>query len=183
MNLIENELLMCHAISCSCAVCNQNTSLVGPIRPMIKYRRRKKDEILAQNAYKKFLSLKPPTILAQKLQKISNINQKKQSLNLTLKEAHNKTTSETPNETNLIKFPKLTHKSISTSNCSGDSLDIFNKALSELQEIETKQWSLIENVTYNHFLVEFTLEIHSNRYHKLGIRLIGTNRFYIKSKK
>lgn len=134
INLIENEILVCHAISCSCAVCNQNKNLVGPIRPMIKYRRRKKDEILAQNAYKKFLSLKPPSILAQKLQKISNINQKKASLDLKLNDS-----TLTTSDSNLIKFSKPPTKS-------SDSIDLFNKALSELQEIESKQWSLIENV-------------------------------------
>lgn len=75
VTLMENEILVCHAVSCSCAACNKNESLVGPIRPFMRYRRRKKDEILAQNAFKKFLSLKPPTLLQDSLQKIQNNNQ------------------------------------------------------------------------------------------------------------
>lgn len=63
--VLDAEILTCHAVSCSCSVCNQNESLVGPIKPFTRYRRRKKDEILAQNAFKKFLSLKPPTLLPE----------------------------------------------------------------------------------------------------------------------
>ncbi len=55
-------MLVCHAVSCSCAVCQNDDTVVGPRRPFIRYRRRKKDEILAENAYKKFLRLKPPTL-------------------------------------------------------------------------------------------------------------------------
>jgi hypothetical protein len=65
--LLDARILICHAVSCSCGICNQNDSLVGPIRPFMKYRRRKPDEILAQNAFKKFLSLKPPTLLNENL--------------------------------------------------------------------------------------------------------------------
>ena len=61
--ILDAGILTCHAVSCSCAVCNQNESLVGPIKPFMRYRRRKKDEIVAQNAFKKFLSLKPPTLM------------------------------------------------------------------------------------------------------------------------
>ncbi|RNA43287.1 deformed epidermal autoregulatory factor 1 isoform X2 [Brachionus plicatilis] len=61
--ILDAGILTCHAVSCSCAVCNQNESLVGPIKPFMRYRRRKKDEIVAQNAFKKFLSLKPPTLI------------------------------------------------------------------------------------------------------------------------
>jgi hypothetical protein len=70
--LMENNVLVCHAVSCSCAACKRNESLVGPFRPFTRYRRRKKDEILAQNAFKKFLSLKPPTLLQDSLQKIQS---------------------------------------------------------------------------------------------------------------
>jgi len=74
--LMEHEVLVCHAISCCCAACNKNESLVGPFIPFTRYRRRKKDEILAQNAFKKFLSLKPPTLLQDSLQKIQSGNSK-----------------------------------------------------------------------------------------------------------
>lgn len=70
MTLLENNTLICHAVSCSCAVCNKNDSLQGPFRPFLRYRRRNKDQILAQNAFKKFLSLKPPTLLQDSLHKI-----------------------------------------------------------------------------------------------------------------
>jgi hypothetical protein len=65
--LLDARILVCHAVSCSCAVCNRNDSLIGPIKPFIRYRRRKKDEILAENAFKKFLSLKPPTLFRDNL--------------------------------------------------------------------------------------------------------------------
>lgn len=60
--ILNAKILVCHAVSCSCAICNRNDSLVGPIKPFIRYKRRKKDQILAENAFKKFLSLKPPTL-------------------------------------------------------------------------------------------------------------------------
>jgi hypothetical protein len=72
--LLDARILICHAVSCSCGICNRNETLVGPIRPFMKYRRRKRDEILAQNAYKKFLSLKPPTLLHDTLSKFSSSN-------------------------------------------------------------------------------------------------------------
>lgn len=34
--LMENNILVCHAVSCSCAACNKNESLVGPIRPFMR---------------------------------------------------------------------------------------------------------------------------------------------------
>ena len=61
-SLFESKVLLCHAVSCSCGICTNDSSISGPIRPFVKYRRRKKDEIQAQNAYKKFLRLKPPTL-------------------------------------------------------------------------------------------------------------------------
>jgi hypothetical protein len=70
--LLEARILICHAVSCACGICNRNETLVGPIRPFMKYRRRNRDEILAQNAYKKFLSLKPPTLLHDTLSKFSS---------------------------------------------------------------------------------------------------------------
>lgn len=42
ITLMENDILICHAVSCSCAACNKNESLIGPIRPFMRYRRRKK---------------------------------------------------------------------------------------------------------------------------------------------
>ena len=63
LTLLDNNVLLCHAVSCSCSVCSNDSNVVGPIRPFLRYRRRKRDEILAQNAYKKFLSLKPPTLM------------------------------------------------------------------------------------------------------------------------
>ena len=33
------------------------------VRPFLRYRRRKRDEIMAQKAYQKFLSLKPPSLI------------------------------------------------------------------------------------------------------------------------
>ena len=64
LTLLDNNVLLCHAVSCSCSVCSNDSNVVGPIRPFLRYRRRKRDEIMAQNAYKKFLSLKPPTLVA-----------------------------------------------------------------------------------------------------------------------
>jgi len=67
-SLFETKVLLCHAVSCSCGICTNNSEISGPIRPFVKYRRRKKDEIQAQNAYKKFLRLKPPTLPGSLLQ-------------------------------------------------------------------------------------------------------------------
>lgn len=68
MALFDSKILLCHAVSCSCGICTNDSSQCGPVRPFVKYRRRKKDEIQAQNAYKKFLSLKPPTLPASLLE-------------------------------------------------------------------------------------------------------------------
>lgn len=72
LSLLESKVLMCHAVSCSCGICNENEILVGPIVPFIRYRRRKKAEKQMVNAYKKFLNLKPPTLLYN--QSLSNFN-------------------------------------------------------------------------------------------------------------
>lgn len=65
ITLLDNNVLMCHAVSCSCAVCSNDANVVGPIRPFLRYRRRKRDEIMAQDAYKKFMRLKPLTLFQQ----------------------------------------------------------------------------------------------------------------------
>ena len=61
IKLIDDNILTCHALSCSCAICSNDNTVIGPIRPFARTRRRKQQEIQAQNAFKKFLSLKPPT--------------------------------------------------------------------------------------------------------------------------
>jgi hypothetical protein len=58
----DNPILIRHAICCSCAVCCDDDKLTGPIRLFHHARRRKKNEILAENAYKKFLTLYPPSL-------------------------------------------------------------------------------------------------------------------------
>lgn len=142
MTLLENDILTCHAISCSCAACNQNNEVIGPIRPMIKYRRRKKDEILAQNAFKKFLSLKPPTILAQKMQKISNVtkiqNKKTEVVSVTRKESQN------INNVTSFESVKITESSSLKDLNLNDSL---KASISELIQAENNQWNLLEKVS------------------------------------
>ena len=73
ITLFDSKILLCHAVSCSCAICQNDSSVVGPIRPFVKYRRRRKDEIQAQNAYKNFLRLKPPTF-PPALMNLKNLN-------------------------------------------------------------------------------------------------------------
>lgn len=34
--LLDSKILVCHAVSCSCAACNKNETLVGPIRPFMR---------------------------------------------------------------------------------------------------------------------------------------------------
>jgi hypothetical protein len=63
LSLLESKILVCHAVSCSCGICNENEHVIGPIIPFIRHRRRKKDETQMVKAYKKFLNLKPPTLL------------------------------------------------------------------------------------------------------------------------
>lgn len=103
MSLLKDDILTCHAASCSCGACNENEQVVGPIRAMVKMRRRNKDEILAQNAFKKFLSLKPPTILAQKLQNLTE-SSKNKNLSLLSRLSNRSDTVETENSNNSIEM-------------------------------------------------------------------------------
>jgi hypothetical protein len=103
MSLLKDGILTCHAASCSCGACNENEQVVGPIRAMVKMRRRNKDEILAQNAFKKFLSLKPPTILAQKLQNLTE-SSKNKNLSLLSRLSNRSDTIETENSNNSIEM-------------------------------------------------------------------------------
>ena len=80
LTLLESNVLLCHAVSCGCGICNENDSLVGPIVPFVRYRRRKKDEKQMVNAYKKFLNLKPPTLLFN--QALSNLQNSNNNSNL-----------------------------------------------------------------------------------------------------
>lgn len=121
--LIENNTLLCHAVSCSCATCSNDNSVIGPIRPFSKYRRRKKDEIQAQKAYKKFLSLKPPTLLDET--QISKIDKIANQLN-----SHN-----TNNNQEISHSP--TYNDI--------EVDTNQSSVKEIEELENKQWSLLED--------------------------------------
>ena len=75
--LIDENILICHAISCTCAICNDNEKLTGPIKPFLKAKRRQKSNEIRQ-AYDKFRSLKPPIFLknslVQKLNKLEKLS-------------------------------------------------------------------------------------------------------------
>jgi len=145
VSLLEKNILVCHAVSCSCAACNKNESLVGPIRPFTRYRRRKKDEILAQNAFKKFLSLKPPTLLQESLIKIQNNNAEQFNKNLKLI-----TSMQTFSEE---KLPASIESNVvsqsAASGCSETQKKSFFACLEELDETEDKSWSFLEQETKN----------------------------------
>lgn len=99
LSLVDNNTLTLHAVSCSCAACSNDSSLVGPIRPFMRSRRRKRDEI---QAFKKILSLKP-----------SNANRSRASYN----------------------SPQPRNNSAKS------------KSLKNIEQLEQKQWSLLENVS------------------------------------
>jgi hypothetical protein len=132
LTLFESQVLICHAVSCCCAICNQNDSLVGPIRPFKTYRRRKKDEILAQNAYKKFLSLKPPTLFNHdNLTKLSgNLEELSRSSRISIRDENSKNFS--PHSSSLIS--------------DNEPLDDY---LELLEKDEEKRWNLLEQVLFN----------------------------------
>jgi len=98
LSLVDNNTLILHAVSCSCAACSNDSSLVGPIRPFMRSRRRKRDEI---QAFKKILNLKP-------------------------------TTSNRPRAS--FNSPQPARNSSAKS-----------KSLKNIEQLEQKQWSLLEN--------------------------------------
>ena len=134
MTVFNSKILVCHAVSCSCSVCQNDNSVVGPIRPFIRYRRRKKDEILAENAYKKFLRLKPPTLF----KKTSNVSKK--SLNkVYLNDQNQAGISLKKNKFNDVAFSKNFLENIKSKN------DI--KDIEKEMEISNEEfWSPLEQV-------------------------------------
>ena len=114
---------------------------------MIKYRRRKKDEILAQNAFKKFLSLKPPTLLAQKLQNLSDKNSPLLSNRLAASCSSSKHEAEVKDISNtqvMKTFKKASQLSKSYEN--GHVTESFKNSMLNLEESETKKFDLLEKV-------------------------------------
>ena len=116
---------------------------------MIKYRRRKKDEILAQNAFKKFLSLKPPTLLAQKLQNLTECGKNSPSLQFSNRLAascsNSKHETEDLNNTQVMKsFKKVSR--LSKLSLDGNLVDKFKSSMLDLEENETKKFDLLEKV-------------------------------------
>ena len=77
IKLIDENILICHSISCTCAICNDNEKLTGPIKPFLKAKRRQNSNEIRQ-AYDKFRSLKPPIFLknslVQKLNKLEKLS-------------------------------------------------------------------------------------------------------------
>ena len=150
--VLDAGILTCHAVSCSCAVCNQNESLVGPIKPFMRYRRRKKDEILAQNAYKKFLSLKPPTLLGDisfnspqnstsPVQKI--LTSPAFKMNTSAQSISNKVSSSSQD------------LSINTQTGGSSGVDDLVRFIGKMQEIDDKKWASLEQVRKKKFYISF----------------------------
>lgn len=160
MTLLENNTLICHAVSCSCAVCNKNDSLQGPFRPFLRYRRRNKDQILAQNAFKKFLSLKPPTLLQDSLHKIkakeadSGGDGSGGAMGASGASSPESSSRYMGNHSNLAKQQQTSSSALlevsgsrgKSSRLSRDGRDL-DASLREFEESEEKKWALIEQVS------------------------------------
>lgn len=134
--ILDAGILTCHAVSCSCAVCNQNESLVGPIKPFMRYRRRKKDEIVAQNAFKKFLSLKPPTLMTD-----LSFNTCPNSIASPIQKL---ISSSTPNK-------RATHSALSI-NTQLHSTDDLVRLINKIQQNDDNKWNTLEQVTHFFFV-------------------------------
>lgn len=153
VTLMNNNILICHAVSCSCAACNKNESLIGPIRPFMRYRRRKKDEILAQNAFKKFLSLKPPTLLQESLQKIQNNNSNNGYMYHNDDEEDEDEDDEIENEKSQNSSINKTSQSLIQNEnneifeTSLDEKSNFMNCLEEFDKAEEKKWAFLEEET------------------------------------
>ena len=157
VTLLENQILIVHAVCCSCSTCNLNEELVGPIKPFRSYTRRNKDEILAQNAFKKFLSLKPPTLLKDKL--ISKFQSQSDLIRRNLIEAEMSIVGESvisdcnQNDAKDQNVNKLSESfpSASTSNNRISKKNSFDQSpdssVEDVLELEDKQWTLLEQVS------------------------------------
>ena len=119
--LIDENVLLRHALSCSCSVCNNNSKLSGPIKPFSKHRRPEKRKI--KDALKKFMSLKPPMFLKSSLaQKINHL------------ESHS-----SPNESLLSDKEQR-------SGSNDDKLKHFKSILKRVEREEKEQWLIFDQV-------------------------------------
>ena len=131
----------------------------------IRYRRRKKDEIIAQNAFKKFLSLKPPSLLQNSMTKVTRSQNKNgykdQMIQSELDSTHKSLinsmlTTSTFSEISDMdskKYERTTSDSLSPSNKKIENRkEILKKdqdfaaCLEEFEEIEEEKWSSLEQV-------------------------------------
>lgn len=110
LSLLDTNVLILHAVSCSCAACSNDSSLVGPIRPFMRSRRRKRGDNEIQ-AFKKILSLKPSG---------SGSNRSRASFN-------------------SPQAPRISSAK--------------SKSLKNIEQLEQKQWSLLENVGFFGFFL------------------------------
>lgn len=148
ITLLENNTLICHAVSCSCAVCNKNDTLQGPFRPFLRYRRRNKDQILAQNAFKKFLSLKPPTLLQDSLHKIKAKGADSCDASGAIDSSPESPSTFVGNHDNQSKQtkPALLDGALSGVKCQHKNGKDLVACLREFEEAEEKKWTMIEQV-------------------------------------
>jgi hypothetical protein len=152
INLLEDNILMCHAVSCACAACSDDASVIGPIRPFTRYRRRKREEIVAQNALKKLVSLKPPTLIGDQL--IARIDNRTSCCNSNNSSAFVKTDETYSN--NGYRSPTNSQNEYT------DSFEFdepFMSSYKKLEVTEQKHWTLLEEV----FLVFLFSEIFSSQ--------------------
>jgi hypothetical protein len=119
---------------------------------MVKYRRRKKDEILAQNAFKKFLSLKPPTLLAQKLQNLSEFSKNSPLLSNRLAAVSSCSISKSETEAkdaSNTQAMKIFEKEIHPSNLlNAKEVENFKNSMLNLEKNETKKFDILEKVIF-----------------------------------
>ena len=150
--LFDSKVLLCHAVSCSCAICQNDSSVVGPIRPFVRCRRRKKDEIQAQNAYKKFLRLKPPTLPPAFL-KLANISESdahhKKQKTLMPQFKQQKNTSHLPSlNTSMGANPLATNKVPKVSK-------LISEVAQQMANVEEETWEPLEQVCLPDALFSF----------------------------
>ncbi|CAF0857219.1 unnamed protein product [Brachionus calyciflorus] len=146
--VLDAGILTCHAVSCSCAVCNQNESLVGPIKPFMRYRRRKKDEILAQNAYKKFLSLKPPTLLGDiSFNSSQNSTSPVQKILPSPSLRINSSSNQSLSKANSLSINTQINSNNNGNNNNNNSKDDLIRFINKMQENDDKKWASLEQMT------------------------------------
>ncbi len=159
ISLLDDQILMCHAVSCACAACSDDATVVGPIRPFTRYRRRKRDEIVAQNAFKKFLSLKPPTLIGDQLHGRIDTTKGASGCNSNNSSMFMKTIDDTSSNQGLSMSPANSQNEY---NDSSEFDEPFSSSYKEIEIAEQKQWTLLEQVCLLFWFLNFCGHLDTN---------------------